>query len=182
MNIGIIDIETTGFFPEGFVVEVGIVSLDTETGEVKTVFDSVCREESMTARERKAWIFKNSDLTVEMVREAPFLKSLKDKIQSIISVFDAVTAYNKQFDFTFLQDRGIEIKSEWPCPMLVATDICKLPKKRGSGYKWPKVEEAWEFFFPDEPYVELHRGADDALHEAKIVHELFLLGEMGKVK
>lgn len=174
MNIGIIDIETTGFFPKGFIVEVGIASLDTDTGEVETVFDSVCKEPGMTVRDREAWIFSNSDLTVEMVREAPTFESLKDEIQEAINGFDAVTAYNKAFDFQFLKHRGIEIKREWPCPMKVATPVCKLPGKHG--FKWPKVEEAWQHFFPYVEYVELHRGADDALHEAEIVYELFKLG------
>lgn len=175
MKIGIIDIETTGFYPKGFIVEVGIVSLDTDTGEIETVFDSVCREDGMTAREREAWIFKNSDLTVEMVRESPFFEDIKFKVQDTIDSFDAVTAYNKDFDFQFLRSRGVVIDKEWPCPMKVATPLCQLPGKFGD-YKWPKVEEAWNFFFPDDPYVELHRGADDALHEAKIVHELFKRG------
>ena len=177
MQIGIIDIETTNFFPKGFIVEVGIASLDTDTGEVKTVFDKVCREPGMTAKDREAWIFSNSDLTIEAVREAPLLDDLRPEIQGAIDGCDAVTAYNKSFDFTFLQDRGFNIHSEWPCPMLVATPVCNIPGKYGK-QKWPKVEEAWKFFFPDEEYVELHRGADDALHEARIVYELFKLGKM----
>jgi DNA polymerase-3 subunit epsilon len=34
--------------------------------------------------------------------------------------------------------------------------------------KWPKVEEAWEYFFPDTKYIEAHRALDDAQHEALI--------------
>lgn len=178
MMIGIVDIETTDFFGRGgHIVEVGIASLDTETGEVRTVFDSVCREPGMTAKERKAWIFSNSDLTVEQVRAAPLLVDLHSDIQKAFDSFDAVTAYNKSFDLTFLLDRGFEVKKEWPCPMKVATPICKLPGKY-KDYKWPSVEEAWKHFYPDEPYVELHRGADDAAHEAKIVFALHKLGKM----
>lgn len=180
MKIGIIDIETTNFFPKGFIVEVGIASLDTDTGEVEKVFDSVCREPGMTAKDHEAWIFSNSDLTIEMVREAKLLDDLKSEIQAVLDTFDAVTAYNKKFDLTFIRDRGFIVDNEWPCPMLVSTDICKLPDKRGNK-KWPKVPEAWQFFFPNEPYVELHRGADDAVHEAHIVYQLYLLGVMAPV-
>jgi len=42
--------------------------------------------------------------------------------------------------------------------------------------KWPKVEEAWEFFFSDVEYKEKHRALDDARHEALIAYELFKLG------
>lgn len=180
MNIGVVDIETTGFFPRGNIVEIGIASLDTETGEVKTVFNSVCRELGMDAGYHDAWIFKNSDLTVKEVEKSPLLEDLKPEIQHILDGFVAITAYNKRFDFTFLRDRGFAIDSEWPCPMLVATNVCKLPGRRrnGSSYKWPKVQEAWDFFFPEIPYVEEHRGADDAAHEAKIIHALCLLGLM----
>jgi DNA polymerase-3 subunit epsilon len=38
------------------------------------------------------------------------------------------------------------------------------------------VEEAFKFFFPESQYIEAHRGADDAKHEAMIVYELYKLG------
>lgn len=59
--------------------------------------------------------------------------------------------------------------------MVMSTPLCKLPALHFShgDYKWPKVEEAWEHFFPEIEYIEQHRGADDALHEAKIVYELY---------
>jgi len=38
------------------------------------------------------------------------------------------------------------------------------------------VEEAFDFFFPDNEYVEAHRGADDSKHEAMIVYKLYELG------
>ena len=61
--------------------------------------------------------------------------------------------------------------------MLLSTNICKLPNQNNkAGYKWPKVEEAWKHFYPEIEYVELHRGADDAFHEADIVFALHKLG------
>lgn len=183
MKIGVVDIETTDFLDRGgFIVEVGVAELDTTSGDVRGVFNSVCREPGMTAKDRNAWIFQNSDLTVEAVRSAPLLSEILPKIQEAVSGFDAVTAYNKSFDFTFLGDRGLVIGREWPCPMKVATPVCKIPKTgrgaRYGGYKWPSVEEAWNHFFPDRPYVEEHRGLDDAMHEAEIVYALHKLGLM----
>ena len=55
--------------------------------------------------------------------------------------------------------------------MKIATDVCKIPSM--SGYKWPNVQEAYDFFFGKTDYTELHRGADDAFHEADIVYELY---------
>lgn len=183
MKIAIADIETTDFFDRGgFIVEVGIASLDTDTGEIKGVLSSVCREPGMTAKDRNAWIFNHSDLTVDEVRHAPEFITIKAEIQRQFDKCHAVTAYNKAFDFKFLKDRGVLIHNEWPCPMRVSTPVCKIPKTgRGAfygGYKWPNVEEAWKHFFPEEPYIEAHRGLDDAMHEARIVYELHKLGLM----
>jgi DNA polymerase-3 subunit epsilon len=171
--IGIIDIETTGFLPDGKIVEVGIAGL--EDGKVHELFSSVCREPGLVKKDRDAWIFNNSDLTVEAVREAPLLSDLQDEIQSILDEIPC-TAYNKKFDFGFLRDRGFRIENELDCPMIIATDILKLPGKKWSkDFKYPSVEEAWDYFM-DEPYVEAHRGLDDAKHEALIVWELYKRG------
>jgi DNA polymerase-3 subunit epsilon len=88
---------------------------------------------------------------------------------------DGATAFNRKFDFDFLQSRGIQIPQKLPCPMLLATNVCKLPGKFGN-YKWPKVEEAYKHFYPDSEYREIHRGADDAMHEADIVLALYRMG------
>ena len=56
-------------------------------------------------------------------------------------------------------------------------DIIKLqPKLPDTLYKWPSVEESWSFYFPEKPYVELHRAYDDALHEAMIIYEMYRRG------
>jgi hypothetical protein len=59
--------------------------------------------------------------------------------------------------------------------MKLATNVCQILNVRG-GFKWPKVGEAYEFFFGKTDYVETHRGADDAFHEADIVYELYKRG------
>lgn len=182
-NILIIDIETTGFQRDGgSIVEVGMVSLNLESGQTITLFDSTCRESILTAKHRAepfGWIFRNSSLTIEEVRKAPPFEDLKPDVQSIIDNHPlGATAYNRSFDFNFLESRGLRFGIKLPCPMKLCTPICKLPSLHPSHglYKWPKVEEAWQHFFPAEPYVEQHRGADDALHEAWIVHELYKRG------
>lgn len=174
-KIGVIDIETTGFFNKGgIIVEVGIVELDVTTGQIKDRFDSVVKEPGLNANHRNAWIFENSSLTRAEVRDAPFLHDLLARIQVIVDSFDYVTAYNKAFDFQFLRDRGLVINREVTCPMLAATDILKIPspsRYRG-GYKWPKAQEAYDYFFPDLPFTEEHRGLSDARIEAMILTKL----------
>lgn len=179
MKILIIDIETTGFLQQGGkIVEVGIVELDLSNGNREIIFDSVCWEDGLTLLEvEDSWIIKNSDLTVEEVRTSKNLKHLKPTIQEIINRYPlGATAFNNAFDFGFLENRGFIFPKKLPCPMKISTDICKLPKANGYGFKWPKVEEAHKHFFGDVGYVEKHRGADDAYFESEIVYKLYELG------
>jgi len=175
--IGIVDIETTGFFDKGgLIVEIGIVSLDIDTGEVLPVFSSVVKEEGFSERhlaEPYGWIFQNSDLTYDEVINSPNLEDLLPQIQEICDSFEyGLTAFNKKFDFTYLKDRGLSFK-ELSCIMLRATPIVNLPPNFGyTEPKWPTVEEAWAYFFPDRPYEEKHRALDDALHEAEIAYQI----------
>ena len=175
-KILILDIETTGFLNQGgSIVEIGIVELDLDTGEITEVFESLVKEKILTGKHRKepfGWIFNNSDLTPEAVRNAPGETEVFLQVQAILNKYPlGCTAFNKKFDFDFLKSRGIGIK-ELPCPMILSTDICKLPG-RYDDYKWPKVEEAFSHFFPDIEYIEKHRGLDDAKHEAMIVYKLY---------
>lgn len=178
MKILIIDLETTGFLnSEGKIVEVGIVELDLTNGEKKIIFDYVCHEKEITIEEiQDSWIVKNSTLSLEQIKYSQNFEYLKPKIESILKDYPlGITAFNNTFDFGFLENRGIKIEKKLPCPMKLSTDVCKIPSPKG-GYKWPKVEEAHKFFFGEVGYIEAHRGADDAFHEADIVYMLYKIG------
>jgi len=169
-KIAIVDIETTGFLPRGLIVEVGISELDLDTGEVKLIYNELVKEPGFCEEDHMvSWIFTNTDLKFEDVMKADPLDV--KTIQVILDKYPT-TAYNKKFDFGFFKLRGLKV-NELPCPMIISTNLCKLEKKRGSGYKWPKVQEVWDFLFPDSGYIETHRGGDDSVHEAKIVYELY---------
>lgn len=52
------------------------------------------------------------------------------------------------------------------CTMLTSTTMCKVPQKNGrGGYKWPTLQEANAYFFPDEPWDE--EGAHDAMYDVR---------------
>ncbi len=176
--VAVIDIETTGLDPiNDLILEIGIVELNLLTGETKILFDRYVKELSFGEEHRDSWIFKNSDIKFEDIENAPLFESLKNEIAEIFSKY-RVTAFNKSFDLGFLKARGINIPKELPCIMQTATNICRIPSPyRRSGYKWPKCQEAWDFFFPNSDYIEKHRAADDAIHEAKILFELFRRGK-----
>lgn len=121
-----------------------------------------------SATELSQWggSFRNSSLTVEDVRVAPLLDDLRDDIQYHIDNHHAgATAFNRSFDFDFLENRGFQFRKKLSCPMLLSTPICNLTPVCYGSFKWPEVAEAWAYFFPD-----------DALHEARIVFELYQRG------
>lgn len=172
-KIAVLDIETTGFSANNdLIVEVGFVELDLYSGARRIIYDKLVKEPGFSEKHANSWVFKNSDLLFKDVMNAEALEF--DAIQDILNTYPT-TAFNKRFDFDFFRARGFAI-NELDCPMLLATNVCKIPKARGSGYKWPSVEQAWQFFFPDVSYDEKHRGADDAFHEAQIIHELYKQG------
>jgi len=176
-KILVIDIETTEFLERGGkIVEIGIVELNLETGEKRILFDQVTHEKGITKEEvENSWIVKNSDLTVELIRHSECLDEIKEHVQAIIDHYQlGATAYNNSFDFGFMESRGFTFPNKLACPMKLSTDIVKIPSRRG--YKWPKVQEAFDFFFGKTDYIEKHRGADDAVHEADIVYELYKRG------
>lgn len=180
-TIAIVDIETTGFLNQkGLIVEIGIVSLNLNNGEIQHEFSSLVREHSFNPAHAKppyGWIFDNSSLSYSEIETAPLMTSIFDDIQQTINRFPAgITAYNAAFDLPFLKSRSFTFKG-LPCPMLAATPVVNLPPAgRGRTAKWPKVQEAWDFLFGNTGYVETHRALDDAVHEAEIVYELYKRG------
>ena len=180
-EIAVIDIETSGFQKQGgLIVEIGIVGLNLETGLVTNEFDSIVKENEFNEVHSKhpyGWVFQNSDLRYDDVLSANNLTDMLPEIQNVLNKYSlGATAYNKAFDFGFLKSRGLQIK-ELDCIMLSATPVVNLPPNPGySTPKWPKVEEAWEYFFLQIEYKEAHRALDDAKHEALIAYELYKLG------
>jgi len=181
MIIGIINVATTGFLNSGGkIVEIGIALLDTDTGLVEEGYSAICKDPRLTRADRNAWIFDNSDLTIDCVRKGLPLSELKEEIDSVLSACDAVTAYNKSFHLDFLRSYGFKFRREWPCPMIVATDLCKIGPTRGFGitkeYKYPRMEEVWGYFFPDKPCDLTHRPLHDVMLQGEVVFKLFELG------
>jgi len=183
-KVAIIDIETTGLYPNSsLILEIGIVELDLNSGKTKILFDSLVNEPGFGENHRSSWIFENSDMVFEEVLKAPELSEFENELQTIFNKY-GVSAYNKAFDLGFLTDRGFFFPNELPCIMITSTSVCRIPFRRpldmerysGREYKWPSVQEAWNFFFPHSNYIEGHRAADDALHEAKIFYELYRFG------
>ena len=133
------------------------------------------KEPEFGEEHKNAWIFNNSDLKFEEFESAPSLNNLKNQIQEIFDHY-SLTAYNTSFDFGFMESRGFVIKKDIPDIMAVAKKACKI-MRAGGGYKIPKMQEAWDNLFPNTNYIEKHRAVDDAIHEARILFEMYKRGE-----
>ncbi|MFX1447634.1 MAG: exonuclease domain-containing protein [Promethearchaeota archaeon] len=168
--------ETTDLKPEnGLIIEIGIVELNLKTGRTRVLFDSTVKESSFGDFHKDAWIFCNSDLKFEDIENAPNLNHVRRKIQEILDHY-SLTAYNTSFDFGFMESRGFTIRKDIPDIMASAKEACKIMYPNG-GYKNPRMQEAWNNFFPNSNYREKHRAVDDAIHEAKILYEMFKRGD-----
>lgn len=179
-KILVLDIETTGWLRDGEkIVELGIVVLDLTDGSKEIVYDKVFNPGYTAEQLATKWICIEGYMSPEEILAGHNIKECLPEIQAIIDQYpNGATAFNRSFDVDYLKSVGVVFNRPLPCPMLLSTPICKRPHARGgSGYKWPKVQEAWDYFFGSGTgYVEKHRGADDAFHEADIVFELYKKG------
>lgn len=173
MKILIIDIETAGLTAEDSpIVEIGLQLVDTETKEITELFNQVIKEDMFDSKNWKhtsAWIFKNSNLKVSDVMKAKSLEYYREELQGYFNQYH-VTAYNVKFDMTFMRSRGF-ILTEVKDLMAAAKQYVKVLAKDGK-VKNPSLMEAYKHFFPNDGYIEKHRGSDDAYHEAKILLEM----------
>ena len=180
-EIIVLDIETTGLKPqEDLILELGMVKLNLETGEISELFNKVFRDPRLTAKHREAWIFQNGFMELDEVRNAEPISKYMVEIQGIMNAFQgSITAWNRDFDSAFLEHAGFDLGAPIDCPMKKSVDYFKI--EGPFGYKWPKAQEAWDILFPDTPKMEEHRGLDDSRMEAAIIYELFKRGQYNPI-
>lgn len=171
-EIIVLDIETTGLdLNQDFILELGMVALNIENGEIIELFNEVFKDPNLTARHHKSWIFENGFMDIEEVRKALPLSQYFEEIQSIMNPYKGkITAWNRDFDSKFLVKSGFDLGPDIFCPMKESVDFFKI--ESNYGYKWAKAQEAWDILFPETPKIEKHRGLDDSKMEAAIIYEL----------
>ncbi len=176
----VLDIETTGLNHTHSIVEIGICILNLNTGEINPTFNLICKEKEKII-EKDAWIFENSDLSYDEVINAPDLNKFRNIIQAFFNLNYPCTAFNQKFDFGFLENRNLKISNKFWDPMILLTNIMKIPHDYYI-YKFPSVQESYNFLFGNNKYSEKHRALDDALLESKIVYETYKRYVVGKKK
>ena len=183
MRIVVIDVETTSLEPSSRdgVVHIGAVEIETDqldtTGDA---FQAVCKPVFERGLIENAWIFKNGELTIDQVMDAPYHSEVAVQF---INWLDGRpwTAYNLEFERKFLCRGPWNLRQpDLRCIMLAATPVCKLPGLHdydidypdAETYKWPKLREAWRCLIGT-PYPRVwHSALQDADAAARILLKL----------
>ncbi len=93
----------------------------------------------------------------------------------VLAKTDILVAHNLDFDLNYMKETYERLGLVMPelprqlCTMKLTTPICCLPKKRGSGYKWPKLDEAYRIICGKRL-----SGAHDALVDTRACVEILL--------
>lgn len=179
----VLDTETTGLdgHPTDVVVDIAICKADPVKGTVEEVYSSVVGYDvsKWDDTRKNAWIFQNTDLTLDMVASAPPAEKVAVDVQRILKGRN-VTSFNFDFDFKkFLFKEPWNLKGiigESRCIMLASKNVCKLPGLY-EDYKWPRLEQAYEMIVEGDPAGingnQTHRALSDAVMASYIFIELY---------
>lgn len=180
----VLDTETTttsfeGGEPDGHIVEVGIARVDTSRRKITPYYVGILNDPNCDGTE---WVFQNTDLTLNDVRQGEDPRSV-DRYLSSILVGCRVTSYNRAFDRGMLR-RDLPLTSEaiaWaPCLMLAAAEIDEIPRNHAGTGLYPTAEASYNYLCPDDPRHldgrERHRALSDAMMEAHILLALIDCG------
>ena len=164
------DTETTGLYP-GQICQLSYIMQDKNGVVSKNFFFSVDYVEYSA--------FLVHGFSKEKLSELSFGKKFSDHFLEIKTDFeraDVIVAHNTSFDFSFMRkeyerlNQTFLIKNEF-CSMKKFTPICKLARKTGVGYKYPKLNELCLFLGVSEE--DIHKTAcslfnsNSAFHDAR---------------
>ena len=184
-EIFVLDTETTGLegAPKDLVVDVGITKVCLRKGTVEDVYSSVLGYDvdEWDDYHRNAWIFQNTDMTLEMVADAPPAMKVIEDVRRILRG-KTVTAYNIAYDMDkFLYQEPWNLRGTFtPCAdiMLAATKVCKLPSQYyGRQYRYPKLDYAYSHIVEGDPAningQQNHRALSDAQMASYVMIQMF---------
>ena len=181
-EIFVIDTETTGLDggPRDLVVDIGICSVNLAEGKVRDVYSSVVGYDVTEWEDHrsKAWIFGNSDLTLDKVAAARPMPSVKEDVAGLLRG-RTVTSYNVPFDMDkFLFREPWSLRGTFNvCTdiMKAATDVCKLPSEfYGVSYRFPKLDHAYRTIVDGDPAGIKEKQDHRALSDARMASHVMI--------
>jgi DNA polymerase-3 subunit epsilon len=136
-------------------------------------------------RRKNAWIFENTDLTVEMVAAAAPQPNVRTDLMRLLRG-KKVTAYNVPFDLgKFLYRDPWRLRGAFrECTdiMAAATEVCKLPSQFYEvKYRFPKLDHAYSAITEGDPAgiegKQDHRALSDARMASHLMIGMFRGGD-----
>ena len=172
----IIDTETTGFFHEAEVIEIGAVCID-EWGRERTTFSSLIKPNKLDRRATQALKINNID--PQALQTAPSPQTIADCFAQWAERIPTrngpvmCTAFNVAFDKRMLEKMGIHLR--WgDCIRTLTNNLMKRTGQQPTNVKGkakaPSLEEACSFFSIPYPHNS-HRALIDAKVSAKVAIE-----------
>ncbi len=175
-----IDTETSGFPKNGVgledptqarILEIGAILTDDQ-GKIVATLDSLVKCGDIVLHEKLKGVH---DITVEECNEngldnVRFIKL----VDSMYHSCNTIVGHNIEFDLKMLSLYYPYLNAGCPilfCTMKSTTDICKIPNRWGTGYKYPSLNEAYTHFF-GETKKSKHRAFDDAMMCKEIYFKL----------
>ncbi|PNX46579.1 MAG: hypothetical protein BV457_07430 [Thermoplasmata archaeon M9B1D] len=169
----VLDLETTGF-DEVFdrVVAITIYDLNLEDYSYKKIYDEIIWQDITQDFVKNCWIVEQGYYTLEEINRGKDQSLVIKEVDALLTN-QMATSYNTSFDFDKFIIRQWKIKTvKVPyCLMLESTDIVRIPwydyEGNFTGYKWPKLPEAYYYFY-NERMPEKHRSSYDTELAVKI--------------
>ncbi|MCQ2070075.1 MAG: 3'-5' exonuclease [archaeon] len=171
------------------VVDIGICEVSLSKGTVKDVYSAIVGydTDSWTQEMEESWIFENTDLTVDQVRNGVPFSQVRKEVRDVIKG-RWLTTYNVQYDLDkFLYRFPWNVKglfNEVRDIMFSAKDVCKLksPLYGVKEYRYPKLDYAYKTILKGEDPagingVQDHRALSDARVASHLMIKMFNDGQ-----
>jgi len=187
VKIGFFDTETTEFTkPNGdhsdqpHCCQIAGLLTDADGNELKS-FETIIAPGDVepfhfVIPERVAEIHGIS--TDRAIHEGIQLIPAMEQFMSVMAEADLVVAHNIDFDIIVvgaslwragMNPADFQLKERF-CTMKALTDVVRIPKTRGSGFKWPKLQESHLHFF-GEGFEDAHSAMADVKAMVRVYFE-----------
>ncbi len=165
-----LDTETTALYP-GNICQLSYIMHDKKGLDAKNFF--------FTVESVDIGAYNVHGFSVERLKElsgGKLFKDYADEIYADLCKSSAIVAHNAKFDMNFLNSEFDAINKPLPdlnvfCSMKNSVNICKLPKTRGQGYKYPKLSELCAHFELDDIFIQyctqIMFGENATFHDAR---------------
>jgi DNA polymerase-3 subunit epsilon len=153
------------------LVQLAAVMCDEISGQIMQSIDVIIRPNGWTIPDE---VTKIHGITTEYAANVGVPEEMS--VMMFMELWfrcDKRVAHNEKFDARIMRialkrykfdekiiDAWKEGQSE--CTMLASTDVLKLPKEKGGGYKWPSLSEAYEYF-TGQPLQNAHSAMADVM-------------------